>query len=134
MHAAFGGEMPIERVREQESGMWERRRGRFGEFRGVEILGTARMGPGTGVNVRLTFERGTQVVRYVWDNGRLMGVRVMDQMPEVAFFPTSATEFTTFSVRRPVSVRLRFAVDEKGGTAVTIAGEGGEMTVKRLSD
>ncbi len=132
MHAAFGGEMPIERVREQESGMWQRRRGRFGEFRGAEILGTARSGPGIGVKVRLTFERGTQVVRYVWDDGRLMGVRVMDQMPEAAFFPTSATEFTTFSLRQPVNVRLKFAVDEKGGTAVTIAGEAGEITARKM--
>jgi len=133
MQAAFGAGMPIDRVREQESGMWERRRGRFGEFRGAEILGTARSGPGINVNVRLTFERGTQVVRYVWDNGRLMGVRVMDQMPEVTFSPTSATEFTTFSLREPVGVRLKFSVDEKGAM-LTIAGEGGEMKARRLSD
>ncbi len=132
MHAAFGGEMPIERVREQESGMWQRRRGRFGEFRGAEIMGTARSGPGTGVNVRLTFERGAQVVRYVWDDGQLMGVRVLDQMPEVAFFPTSETEYTTFSVRQPVSVRLNFTVNEKGvATAVKIAGEGGEIGARK---
>jgi CubicO group peptidase (beta-lactamase class C family) len=133
MQAAFGGEVSAERVREQESGMWERRRGRFGEFRGAEILGTARSGPGINVNVRLTFERGTQVVRYVWDNGRLMGVRVMDQMPEVTFSPTSATEFTTFSLREPMGVRLKFSVDEKGAM-LTIAGEGGEMKARRLSD
>jgi hypothetical protein len=127
MQAAFGGGVSAERVREQESGMWQRRRGRFGEFRGAEILGTARSGPGIGVNVRLTFERSTQVVRYVWDNGRLMGVRVMDAMPEVAFFPTSATEYTTFSVRQPVSVRLNFA-----GEAVRIAGEGGEISARKM--
>jgi CubicO group peptidase (beta-lactamase class C family) len=127
MHAAFGGEMPLERVREQETEMWTRRRGRFGEFRGAEVLGTARSGPGTGVNVRLTFERGTQVVRYMWGPERLMGVRVMDQMPEVAFFPTSATEFTTFSLREAVGVRLRFAVE-----AVRIAGESGEIGARKM--
>jgi hypothetical protein len=71
------------------------------------------------------------VMRYVWDNGRLMGVRVLDAMPEVAFFPTSATEFTTFSVRQPVSVRLKFSTDEKGAM-VTIAGEGGEISVRKM--
>ena len=132
MQAAFGGEMPIERVREQENGMWQRRRGRFGEFRGAEIVGTARSGPGIGVNVRLTFERGTQVVRFVWDAGQLAGVRVLDRMPDVAFYPTSATEFTTFSLRQPVSVRLKFAVDERGAaTKMTIAGEGGEIGGRR---
>jgi CubicO group peptidase (beta-lactamase class C family) len=131
MQAAFGGEVSAERIREQESGMWQRRRGRFGEFRSVEVLGTARMGPGIGVNVRLTFERGTQVMRFVWDQGQLMGVRVLDAVPEVTFYPTSATEFTTFSVRQPTSVRLKFAADEKGAT-VTIVGEGGEIAARRM--
>jgi hypothetical protein len=133
MHAAFGGDLPLERVREQESGMWTRRRGRFGEFRGAEILGTARSGPGIGVNVRLTFERGTQIVRYVWGPERLLGVRVLDTMPEVAFFPTSATEFTTFSLREAVGVRLIFALKEKGVT-VSVVGQGGEIVAKRLSN
>jgi hypothetical protein len=130
MHAAFGGALTLERVRERESGMWQQRQGRFGEFRGMEIVGTGRSAPGIGVNVRLTFERGAQVVRFVWDQGRLMGVRVLDQMPEVAFCPTSATEFTTFSVRQPAVVNLIFAVDEKGA-AMTIVGEGGEISARK---
>jgi hypothetical protein len=133
MHAAFGGDLPLERVREQESGMWQRRRGRFGEFRGAEIMGTAQTGPGIGVHVRLTFERGAQIVQFVWGPDRLMGVRVLDQMPEVAFCPTSATEFTTFSVRQAAAVKLVFAVDEKGAaTKLTIAGAAGEISAWRV--
>ena len=131
MQAAFGGAMPLERVREQESGMWQRRRERFGEFRGAELVGTARRGPGIAVHVRMQFERGTQVMWYVWDNGQLMGVRVMDAMPEVAFYPTSATEFTTFSVRQP-SVQLKFVVDEKGAaSAVKVSSGEGEVSARK---
>ncbi len=134
LKAAFGGDMPVERIREQESGMWQRRRERFGEFRRAAILGTARRGPGIAVHVRMQFERGTQVMRYVWDNGQLMGVRVLDQIPEVTFFPTSATEFTTFNVRQP-SVQLKFAVDEKGAAnSVRVVGEDGEVVAKKSSN
>jgi hypothetical protein len=57
-----------------------------------------------------------------------MGVRALDQMPEVAFCPTSATEFTTFSLREAAGVRMKFA-----GEAMRITGEGGEMVAKRVS-
>ncbi|MCL4524309.1 MAG: hypothetical protein M1451_10435, partial [Acidobacteria bacterium] len=126
MHAAFGGALPMERVRERESGMWQQRRGRFGEFRGLEILGTARSGPGIGVNVRLNFERGTQMVQFVWAPERLMGLRVLDAMPEVTFYPTSATEFTTFSLRQQAGVKLKFA-----GEGVRIVGADEEVSAHR---
>jgi CubicO group peptidase (beta-lactamase class C family) len=131
---AFGGEMPLENIRQQEEETWQRWRGRFGEFRSVEIAGTARRGPGIMVHVRVNFASGAPVLRFMWEEGRLAGIRLLGPLPAATFFPTSATEFATFNLRQP-SVRMTFDVDGAGvATRLNIAGEGGALSAKKLGD
>ena len=132
---AFGGAMPLEQIRASEEEAWQRRRQNLGEFKGVDLLGTVRGGPGMQVYARLNFAGGSQLVRYGWEEGGLLaGVRVMQKMPEKVFMPVSATEFVTFNLRMPDPARLRFTVDGKGMISrLTLASESGDLIADRLT-
>jgi CubicO group peptidase (beta-lactamase class C family) len=105
---AFGGQMPMKRIEEQEGNLWRQMRENNGEFVGVEILGSARQGPGTRVVARLNFQRGSLSLTYLWDRENIMGIRVMRQPPGSTFFPQSETEFVRFSLRDPQPLVIRF--------------------------
>jgi CubicO group peptidase (beta-lactamase class C family) len=131
---AFGGAMPLEQIRASEEEIWQRRRQDLGEFKGTDLLGTVRGGPGIRVYARLNFGKGSQLVRYAWEEGGMLaGVRVMQRMPEKVFMPVSATEFVSFSLQEPDSSRLRFTVDSKGVISrLALTSESGDLIADRL--
>jgi CubicO group peptidase (beta-lactamase class C family) len=108
---AFGGAVPAGEVEARETEMWRSWRERFGAFKDVEVLGTYRLRPAAATIARLDFERGSLFVRYGWEGGQLVGIRVMLQAPAGAFYPTSPTEFTSFDLRDPARTILTFAPD-----------------------
>jgi hypothetical protein len=126
---AFGGQIPLEEVAAQEAETWKQWTERNGAFKGFEVLGTYRMRPMAASFARLDFERGSVIVRYGWDGPELAGIRVVPNLPTVALYPTSATQFTTFDLRDPEPAAARFDANGRltigrGGSHVDARREG----------
>ncbi|MBI3449597.1 MAG: beta-lactamase family protein [Acidobacteria bacterium] len=106
---AFGGQVPVERVKAMESQMWARNESRLGSYQGFDVLGAAADGGEIRpIVVRIRFERGPMFIQYMWDGPELAGIRIVDQLPSAAFFPVSQTEFVSFALDSPASVRVTF--------------------------
>jgi len=125
------GDVPLERLAQSENRVWEQRRQRLGEFKGVEVIGSERRGPGVSVIARLVLERGSVLARFMWDGAVLAGRQVVDQPPAPQLLPVSATEFASFSLRQPAPVRLRFDVDSKLVRGVTVSAGATEVNAKK---
>lgn len=108
---AFGGAVPLEDIRTNETEMWRSWRERFGELETVDVFGTYRMRPMAGTIVRLVFKRATVFLKYAWEGDQLVGIRVLPRAPSAAFYPVSPTEFTSFDLRDPSRTVLRFESD-----------------------
>jgi len=129
---AFGGRVPVERVKALESGMWARNEDRLGAYQGFDVLGTTDNGEEIGTIVRVRFEKGPLFLQYLWEGPGLMGIRVLDQLPRAVFVPVSETEFVSFSLDSPVSVRVSFpAPPSAKAAALVIQAAGAEVRATR---
>jgi CubicO group peptidase (beta-lactamase class C family) len=129
---AFGPGAQLERVKANLGAAWAERRQHFGELKSVEILGTAQRGLGTTVFVRSVMERGSEVIRYVWEGEELVAMMTLPGNSQTEFLPESATEFAAFSLRAPKAVRIRFEIGEGGAvTALVVAADSGRVVAKR---
>ena len=127
------GDVPLERLTANENRVWDQRRQRFGEFKSVDLVGSERRGPGVTVIARLVLERGTVLVRFMWDGAVLAGRQVVDQPPAPKLLPISPTEFTSFSLRQASAVRLRFDVGADGVVrGVTLSAAGLDVVAKKI--
>ena len=117
------GDVPLERLTVTENRLWDQRRERFGEFKAVELVGSGRRGPDVIVIARLLLERGSVLVKFMWDPPVLAGRQIVNAPSAPDLRPVSPVEFATFSLGQPLSLRLRFDVDSKGtvgGAAVSL--------------
>lgn len=126
---AFGGMIPLADVAENEGRMWTNLRERLGAFKRVEVLGSARMRPMAATVARLEFERGSQYIRFGWQQGELVGIRLIDELPSVTLYPTSPTEFVTFGLRDPNPVTVRVS-----GATITLRRGAAEVTASRPAE
>ena len=127
------GDVPLERLTQQENRVWEQRRQRFGEVTSVEIIGSERRAAGVAVIARLVAERGSVLVRFLWDGSVLVGRQVVDQPPAPMLLAVSPTEFTSFSLRQSVPVKLRFDVDAtRSVRGVTLSAAGIDVVAKKI--
>ncbi len=132
LQKALGG-VPLERLTQTENRLWEQRRQRFGEVTSVQIIGSERRGPDVTVIARLVMERGSVLVRFLWDGAVLAGRQVVDDPPAPLLLPVSPTEFTSFSLRQPSRVRLRFDVDAaKAVRGLTLSAAGIDVAAKKI--
>jgi len=129
---AFGGQIPLERVKEMEGGVWRQLRRDYGEFTGVEVLGTSRGGPGARVVLRLNFERGSTLLAHGWQGNELAGINMMRQVPGTVFFPVSETEFVRYSLREPRPMTIRFRTTD-GKTELLLPTESGELAATKTT-
>ena len=123
---AFGGVMSLTEVTENESGMWSGLRERLGAFKRVEVLGSGRMRPMAATVARLDFERGSQYMRFGWQQGQLVGIRMIDEPPSVMLQPTSPTDFVSFSIRDPSPISVKAT-----GSSITLRRGTVEVTASR---
>jgi CubicO group peptidase (beta-lactamase class C family) len=115
---AFGPSAPRD-IDAIEADMWRQHRDNFGEFRSVQVLGTA----GLETTAQLNFERGSVYIRYMWGPGGLLrGIRMMEQPPSHHFLPESDSSFVSFSLPGPEISRLKFKLDEKGAPVALVFG------------
>jgi CubicO group peptidase (beta-lactamase class C family) len=129
---AFHGHMPTESIRERETQMARRQEGRFGTYKGFEILGTTRDSEHMVTSAKLSFERGALFIRYLWAGDELDGIRLDERAPGVVFLPVSATEFVSFSLNAPARVRVGFPAT--GGSkqgALVVHAAGGDQRAER---
>lgn len=127
---AFGRQIPLERVREQEGSAWQQMRENNGEFKGVEIRGSSRQGPAVRVVAQLNFQRGSVSMVYAWDGENIMTIQMMRQPPGSTFFPQSETEFVRFSLRDPQPLVIRFQTGAT--TQVVLPAPGGEIKATKV--
>jgi CubicO group peptidase (beta-lactamase class C family) len=127
------GDVPLERLTQSENRLWEQRRQRFGEFTRVEVVGSERRGPDVAVIARLVLERGSVLVRFLWDGAVLAGRQVVDLPPAPLLLAVSPTEFASFSLRQTAPIRLRFDVDAaKAVRSVTLSAAGIDVVAKKI--
>ena len=123
---AFGGMVPLADVAENEGRMWGNLRERLGAFKRVEVIGSARMRPMAATVARLEFERGSQYIRFGWEQGQLVGIRLIDELPSVTLYPASPTEFVSFSLRDPSPVTVKAT-----GSSIALRRGAVEVTASR---
>lgn len=113
-------------MRANQTRFWQEWRDQYGEFQGVDLLGTGSVQGDPAVTVRLRFARGGPVLQYIWGPRRLAGFRAVPSAP-VTLVPESPREWVYYSYRLPQLVRLTFGADG----ALTIQGPAGTVTGRR---
>ena len=126
LHEAFADERPFEVVQVNQRRFWSGWRRDFGEFQGLELLGTAIQSGDPAVTVRLRFARGGPILQLTWGPRRLAGFRVIPRIPPVRLVAESADTWVYFNYRT-TPVRLTFAA----GGALTLETASGPLTAKR---
>ncbi|MGE5199975.1 MAG: serine hydrolase domain-containing protein, partial [Rhodospirillaceae bacterium] len=121
LHEAMGGGMAVEEMRAQQANMMRDREARLGAFRGSAAVGAVPRDEDTvRVFVRLDFEKGSVYNVYLWGPRRILGLRGTPVMPSLQYQPTSASEFSAFSLDGGgVEHRLRF-VERDGQTRLVL--------------
>jgi CubicO group peptidase (beta-lactamase class C family) len=126
------GNVPLERLTFTENRLWDQRRGRFGELKSVELVGSGRRGPDVVVIAKLVLERGSVLVRFMWDPPLLVGRQIVDAPSPPDLRPVSPAEFATFTIGQPLSLKLHFDVDAAGAVGgATISLGATEVVAKK---
>jgi hypothetical protein len=135
IHEALGGQMSLEEITAEETGWMEMREERYGAFQDLEAVAAVAGGKGLSVFVRIAYQRGVGFIQYVWEGNALVGIELVSSapVPEVTVWPTSTTEFQSFSLSSPVSVRVEFEVppDSTAPTVLLIDTDDGPVRAFR---
>jgi CubicO group peptidase (beta-lactamase class C family) len=110
---------PFVQVQANHTRFWKEWRDAYGEFQRIQLLGTGSMQGDPAVTLRLQFERGSQILQYMWGPRRLAGWRDVPSAP-VMLQAESARTWVYYNYRLPHLVRLRFGTD--GGVTVEFVG------------
>ena len=105
----------------------------FGAFRRVEVLGTAPGQEEDSLTVaRLEFERGSELLQFIWTPRMLMGIRLVMTPLQKTFLPRSLAEFVSFDLASGASVALRFARNpDNAVTGLTFLDPSGNISARR---
>ncbi len=132
LHAAMGGNKPIEDVRTQEAGLMKDRESRLGRFIRSFVLGTApRDGDTLQTIVRLEFEKRAVYNAYIWGPRRLLGMIPFPDLPPLRFLPASDGEFVAFSLEGGGLERRLSFEQRDGATVLVLATAAGPITAQR---
>jgi len=124
--AAWG--QPLEGVRTRASAFWGAKKKRWGEFKGLEVLGTLARPGSLFTYVRVDFENNSGFFTYIWDkeSGRLQEMRESENLDRL-FEPGSQNEF----VSPAIGATAIFEKDEKGGFTLVIRKGGTETRARK---
>jgi CubicO group peptidase (beta-lactamase class C family) len=131
--AAFGGRT-ADQVAARDQDLMQDRVSRLGAFRGYRVMGTAALGGGGAITVvRADFERRSVYNRYFWlPDGTIDEMEPSPVSPSVILVPQSASAFTTFGPRAPLSVPVTFELGPDGApVALTLKVAGGLLRAPR---
>lgn len=122
----FGGRRSEAEVRESNGEFMAELTERLGAFRDIEHVGTAPRGPGIASELRMRFERGTQLVRVIWEGETIGGVQFLREAPATVFVPVAEDAWASYDVATGASLRLRM---EDG--ALVVESPGGPVRATR---
>ena len=124
--AAWG--QPLEGVRTRASAFWGTKKKRWGEVKGLEVLGTLARPGILFTYVRVDFENNSGFFTYIWDkeSGRLQEMRESENLDRL-FEPRSQNEF----VSPAIGATVVFEKDEKGGFTLVIRKGGTETRARK---
>jgi CubicO group peptidase (beta-lactamase class C family) len=74
---------------------------------GVDLLGAVLVRGRVEVVTRIRFERGAGLVRVYWRDGELVGMQVMEELPETVFLPAADGTWVSYDLQSAETVRLR---------------------------
>jgi len=119
--AAWG--QPLEDVKTRASAFWGAKKKRWGEVKGLEVLGTLARPGSLFTYVRVDFDKSSGFFTYIWDkeSGRLQEMRESENLDR-QFEPRSQNEF----VSPAIGTTIIFEKDEKGNVSLTIKKNGTE--------
>jgi CubicO group peptidase (beta-lactamase class C family) len=122
---AFSDERPFEVVQGNQRRFWAGWRSQFGEFRRLELLGTAPVQGDPAVTVRAEFARGSQVLQLIWGPRRLAGFMAPEAGAPVTLTPEFATTWSYYAYTAPSVIRIAFDADNVTVTkgAVVVKGK-----------
>jgi len=123
IHKAYGGEVPLERLK----AIWNERldgfEREFGAIRGHEVLGTAAEDERDVTLVRIRFERGALDRLFVWSPvkpEKLLGISQRGNNSPVRCVPVAGGRFATWNAASGASISVRFDRDGSGRRRIRI--------------
>jgi hypothetical protein len=134
MAAAYGGEVPVERLREVWTARLREIEAEKGKLKDHEVLGTAAEAERDVTVVRLRFEKGTVERAFVWDKDapeRLRGVSQRGLATQVRCVPVHGGGFASWDPRTGDSRPLRFEPGAQGGLRLHYGAGEQELTAAR---
>ena len=129
LYEAYGGQAPLELLKNRWLEMVAEAEKENGRLQRHEILGTARTAERDETVVRLIYEKGSAERTYVWsfeEKPRAQGVSRRGLKPGLRFLPVSGTEFASWDGGIRPSKPLRFEKDAAGRLRLRL-GAGGQL-------
>ncbi len=135
LHTAYGGTVPIERLRDSFAGRMRDQVERLGPFVRIEVVGTAAAEEGRHrVPVRFVHEKGEVLISYAWaggEAGKLLGVDRRPFDPALRLFPLGQGRFASWDSVTAASLTARFVPRPEGAMALELGSEGKVAGVRR---
>jgi len=103
----------------------------WGEYTGFTLLGSRPAGSWVITHVRLNFAHGQQLLDYLWNGERLMGIQFSPYPGYFSFRPTSAMSFASYDPRSGRSVGMGFAAGPGAALTLTLTGGSESHTAVR---
>ena len=100
---------------------------KLGAWQGAIVLGNGSYGGHPYTYARLSFEKGTKIVEYLWSGMGIENTRFLDAPPAILFVPLADGAFANFDVRTGSIVRLTFE-----GTDLVATTPAGPVRAKRV--
>ncbi len=134
LHRAFGGDRPIENLKQMESEHRAALEQELGKYQSFEPIGSVAAGDGDVFTyVRRRFERGEGLLRLRWNGEQLVGIRDVRSAGAARFRPQSPMEFCSFALGSNASQRLTLRLDPSGrATGMTFHAKGGDILAMRV--
>lgn len=136
---AYGRSVPLEGIKARQGTFWQRLTQQFGAFKGFKILGTTSNQKSVGertsaeqnaqTTVRFDFEKGSSYAQYLWNEGRLAGVRPLPKPATIDFMPQTATTFVKYDIASGETAGVSFKLNGDG-TAKEMTLGGGVVAAK----
>ncbi len=108
---AFNDDRAFSVVQGNQHRFWSEWRAQFGEFRRLELLGTASVQGDPAVTVRAEFARGSKILQLIWGPRRLAGFLAPDAGTSVEFTAESPTLWTLYSYKSPSLIHVTVTGD-----------------------
>jgi CubicO group peptidase (beta-lactamase class C family) len=129
IHQAFGGRRPLAELEGSLANFRRMREGQYGALQSAEVGNVLPADGGLRAYVGMRHADGRAWVIFVWRDGELEAIEPVRELPRLisAVFPTSPTEFTSFDLRSPIRVRIRFEPPTGGGRTLIFSTPVGEV-------